>query len=106
MGKKTGAAGKKDLVLRGSLYNFKRKCGNRNCRCWRKGELHEGPALSYSVNGRMKIITLADEDVPRVKSALDRYRRRKDELEAEALAGLAALRSELERRRASGGGGK
>ena len=82
MSRKASAAGRGGLVLRGSLYNFKRRCGNDNCRCHR-GELHEGPALSYSVNGLMRIITLKDEDVPPVREALERYRLKKEALEAE-----------------------
>ena len=105
MTKRGKPAGGKGLVLRGSLYNFKRKCGHENCKCHR-GELHEGPALSYSVNGRMRIITLKDEDVPRVAEALERYRQKKEALEAEALAGLESLRAELAERRSAGGGCK
>ncbi len=96
--------GKKDIMMRGSLYTLKRKCGKRNCKCQKKGELHEGPALSWSVAGRMRIITLTEEDVPMVRAAIERYREAKDELEAEALRGIETLRSEIKQRRASGGG--
>lgn len=98
-------AGGQELLLRGTLYTFRRKCGNENCRC-RRGELHESPALSYSVGGRTRLITLKEEDVPRVRKALERYKRAREALEAEALAGAETLRAELSKRRAKGGGRK
>ncbi len=92
-------------MLRGTLYTFRRKCGNENCRC-RRGELHESPALSYSVGGRTHMITLSEDDVPRVKKALERYKRASEALEAEALAGAETLRAELSKKRAERGGRK
>jgi hypothetical protein len=101
MGKK-GKGGEKDgLMVRGTLYTFRRRCGNRNCRC-HKGELHESPALAYSVGGRMRILTLKPEDVPEVAEALSRYKEERDALEARALAGIETLRAMLAERRGGG----
>ncbi len=50
----------KPMMLRGTLYTFRRKCGNKNYRCHR-GELHESLALSYSVKGRTRLITLTPQ---------------------------------------------
>lgn len=95
-------AGKKPLMLRGTLYTFRRKCGNKNCRC-RRGQLHESPALSYSVGGRTRLITLTEDDVPRVRRALERYQEASRALEERALEDAERLRAELDARR---GGGK
>lgn len=92
----------KPLMLRGTLYTFRRKCGNPNCRCHR-GELHESPALSYSVKGRTRLITLSDADIPRVERALERYRKASRALEARAVEDAERLKVELAKRR---GGGK
>lgn len=89
-------------MLRGTLYTFRRKCGNKNCRC-RRGELHESPALSYSVGGRTHLITLTEEDVPMVERALARYRKASRALEERAMEDALRLKAELETRR---GGGK
>lgn len=101
MGKK-GKDGEKDgLMVRGTLYTFRRRCGNKDCRC-HKGEPHESPALAYSVGGRMRILTLKPEDVPGVAEALSRYKDERDALEARALAGIETLRAMLAERRGGG----
>lgn len=95
MGGKPEKAGKKELLVRGSLYTMRRKCGKENCRC-RDGEPHETEALAYSIKGHLRILTLRPEDVPRVREALKRYREAKADLETEAVSGIARLRSEIE----------
>src|SRR5664280_2058605 len=89
-------------VLPGSLITLRRKCGNAGCRC-ATGEPHETPALSYSVGGRTKMLTLRAEDVPAVAAAVARYRTAVKALEAEARAELAALLDAVAARRAGGG---
>lgn len=78
-------------VLRGSLIVLKRRCGKPNCRC-AGGEPHQTPALSYSVRGVTRMVSLRPEHVAVVKAALGRYRRELARLEHDALAGIAALR--------------
>lgn len=85
---------KKDVMVRGSLITLRRKCGKDNCHC-KDGEPHETPALSYSVGGRTGMLTLRKGDVPRARAALSRYKRAREALEAEALAGIEALRAEI-----------
>ncbi|MGH8934185.1 MAG: DUF6788 family protein [Egibacteraceae bacterium] len=88
-------------VLRGSLITLRRKCGKPRCRCV-QGAPHETPALSYSVGGRTKMLTLQAADVPVVAAAVARYRKALAELEAEARAALEELRARIEaERRAS-----
>lgn len=77
-------------LLPGSLITLRRKCGKARCRCAR-GELHETPALSYSVAGRTKMLTLSAEQVPLVAAAVARYREAVNGLEAEARGELEAL---------------
>ena len=82
------------VVVRGSLITLKRKCGKPNCGC-ADGEPHETPALSYSLDGRTKMVTLRKEDIPRVKTALRAYQRAAKQLEQEALKGIRQLRREI-----------
>jgi len=91
------------LMVRGSIYTLRGKCGKDNCRC-RRGELHETPALSYSLKGKTHLIYLRPQEVPRVREAIERYREARASLEAEALKGIETLRMETEARRAQGGG--
>jgi hypothetical protein len=87
-------------VLPGSLITLRRKCGKPSCRC-ATGSPHETPALSYSVGGRTKMLTLAAEEVPAVAAAVARYRKAVKTLEAEARAELDALVARVEARRRS-----
>jgi hypothetical protein len=79
-------------LLRGSLTTFSRRCGKPSCHC-ATGDPHESPALTYTDGGRTKTLTLAGGDVAEVRAALDRYQRAKEALEAQADAGLVALRT-------------
>ncbi len=45
MGKKSKDGEKGGLMVRGTLYTFRRRCGKKNCRR-HKGEPHESPALA------------------------------------------------------------
>jgi hypothetical protein len=85
-------------VLPGSLITLRRKCGKPNCRC-AAGTPHETPALSYSVDGRTKMLTLRAEEVPAVAAAVARYRKAVTALEAEARAELVELVARVEARR-------
>jgi hypothetical protein len=80
------------LVLRGSLTVFRRRCGKAACRC-ATGVPHESPALTFTEGGRTKTITLSAAEVDEVAAALARYEAAKDDLDAQAEAGLARLRS-------------
>lgn len=79
-------------LVRGSLITLRRRCGKPNCHC-ANGAAHETPALSYSVEGRTRTVTLRAEDLPVVAAALERYAAARQRLEDEALAGIEALRA-------------
>lgn len=81
------------MVLRGTLTTFRRRCGKAACRC-ATGERHESPALTFTEGGRTKTITLSAAEVRQVEAALARYEAARAELEAQAQAGLARLRSQ------------
>ena len=98
--RETGRSANEDLVVRGSLITLKRRCGKSTCHCARN-EPHATPALSYSVGGSTKMLTLRPEDLPKVKAALARYRRAQAELKKRALHGLTVLRARIEHEKAS-----
>ncbi len=87
-------------VLPGSLITLRRKCGKASCRC-ATGAPHETPALSYSVGGRTKMLTLSAEEVPAVARAVARYRKTVNDLEAEARGELDDLVARVQARRAT-----
>ncbi|MGH9299029.1 MAG: DUF6788 family protein [Acidimicrobiales bacterium] len=80
------------LVLHGTLTTFRRRCGKTACRC-ASGDRHESPALTYTDGGRTKTLTLSAGEVAEVRAALARYESAKEELEAAAKEGIAALRA-------------
>ena len=86
-------------VLPGSLITLRRKCGKAGCRC-AGGDLHESPALSYSVGGRSKMLTLAPEEVAEVARAVARYKKALGDLDVEARAELDELVARVTARRA------
>lgn len=88
------------LLLRGSFVVLKRKCGKKSCRCT-EGQLHETPALSYSVDGVTRIVSLPPGEVPTVKAALARYRKAVEQLERTALAGIQVLSQRLAKERSA-----
>ena len=88
------------LMLRGSLITLKRKCGKPTCHC-AKGKPHTSPALSYSLKGKTKILTLHTADIPEVRAALRRYRDALQALHQQAHRGIRQLSSRV--RHAKGG---
>lgn len=87
-------------VLPGSLITLRRRCGKPTCHC-AQGAPHESPALSYSVGGRTKMLTLSAEEVPAVAKAVARYRKTVSDLEAEARGELELLVARVEAGRRS-----
>ena len=84
------------LLLRGSLITLKRKCGKPTCHC-ATGKPHRSPALSYSLKGKTKIITLRSADVPEVKEALRRYKQALQSLHQQALQDIQQLTTRLQK---------
>ncbi len=80
------------LVLRGSLIVLRRRCGKPGCHC-AAGDPHESPALSYSVEGRTRMLTLGGVELSEVQAAIARYEAARAELERQARAGIEALRA-------------
>lgn len=93
-----------ELLLRGSIIVLKRKCGKHNCRC-ASGEPHETPALSYSLRGVTRILTLPPGEVPPAQAALGRYKEAMAKLDGQALAGIRALERRIRRERSKRKGG-
>lgn len=86
------------LMVRGSLFTLRRRCGKPSCHCATESG-HESPALAYPEGGRTKTMTLAAADVGEVRAALARYNAARAELDASADAGVAALRDRGAQRR-------
>ncbi|MHB1598501.1 MAG: DUF6788 family protein [Acidimicrobiales bacterium] len=86
------------VMLKGSLYTLRRRCGKPNCRC-ASGDAHESPALAYPRAGRTGTLSLTGVDLEEVSAALARYDLARSELDALADAGIVALSARLAARR-------
>ncbi len=82
-------------IVRGSLISLRRKCGTATCRC-ASGQPHVSPALSYSIGGATKMLTLRAQDVPEVRAARKRYQKVLQALERQALAGILAFKQRIQ----------
>jgi hypothetical protein len=101
--KETGRVVNRDLIVRGSLITLRRRCGKPTCRC-ANHQPHATPALSYSIGGSTKMLTLRPQDLALVKAALARYRKARAELDKRALRGLRAVRAHIAHEKAGGRG--
>jgi len=81
-------------LLRGSLITLRRRCGKKNCHCHRD-QPHETPAVSYSQDGKTRILTLPEELVPFARAAVQRYQRARAALEKQGNLGLRQLETLL-----------
>ena len=61
-------------VIKGSVYEIKRRCGKPGCRCAR-GELHKSMVLSASEQGRTKLRAIPRGRVTAVRQKVAAYQR-------------------------------
>lgn len=61
-------------VVRGSVYELKRKCGKPGCPCT-KGQLHRLMVVSASEKGRTKLAVIPRGFLVEVQRKVERYRR-------------------------------
>lgn len=59
-------------VYRGSLIRYSRRCGSPKCKC-AKGQLHQGWALSVSVEGKTQVVYISDELRRKVAAGVRRH---------------------------------
>ena len=86
----------RDSLVKGSVYELRRKCGKPTCACAR-GDLHGSVVLSWSEAGRTRLRSLPPGRRGDVRAAVRRYQRfrraraRLVKLHAEMLALIDAL---------------
>jgi len=62
----------------GSIAKVKRRCGNKNCKCYIKGEKHESYYLMYKVAGITKAVYIPVDLEDEVRKWNEEYRRLKE----------------------------
>ena len=63
-----------ELIMRGTVYEMKRKCGGKNCVCVTEGKLHGSMVLSWSEEGKTRLKTLPEADIANYRKLTNRYR--------------------------------
>jgi hypothetical protein len=61
-------------LIRGNVYNLRRKCGKAGCRC-QDGHLHETWVLSVPEKGRKRMRAIPKGKCTQWRSMSERYRR-------------------------------
>lgn len=64
---KAKALNKQGKIIKGCFVVLKRVCGKKNCKCYKKGELHSSLYLSQSRNGKTKMIYIPKKHEKEVK---------------------------------------
>lgn len=62
----------------GSLVKVKRTCGNKNCKCYLKGEKHESYYLHYKAKGVTKAVYIPVDMEDTVRQWNDNHRKLKE----------------------------
>jgi hypothetical protein len=61
-------------LVKGNVYELARKCGKPNCTCTR-GELHRSMVLTWSEEGKSRLLSIPSERVVEVKKKSEEYLR-------------------------------
>jgi hypothetical protein len=64
----------RSALVKGNVYELARKCGKPNCICTR-GELHRSMVLTWSEEGKSRLLSLPRERVAEVKKKSEEYLR-------------------------------
>jgi len=67
-----------EQIIRGTLMQYRRTCGNRGCRCYQRPRYRHGPYWYLAVRwagGRQKLYPVPKAMVPKVRRGLAAYRK-------------------------------
>lgn len=67
-----------EQIIRGTLIQYRRTCGNRGCHCYRGSRYRHGPYWYLAVSwgrGRQKLYAIPKQLVPEVRRGVAAYKR-------------------------------
>jgi len=64
----------RSVLVKGNVYELARKCGKPNCLCTR-GQLHRSMVLTWSEQGKSRLLSIPSERVAEVKKKSEEYLR-------------------------------
>jgi hypothetical protein len=59
-------------LVKGNVYELARKCGKPSCGC-AEGQLHRSTVLSWSHQGKTKLLTIPPEKLDRLRTGSEQY---------------------------------
>ena len=62
-------------LMRGSISNVGRRCGNPRCVCATEGRKHMGRYFSVNMGGKTKLAYVSAEQEPQIANAIAAYRK-------------------------------
>ena len=65
----------REPIMRGSVYELRRKCGKPSCRCASGNEMHACMVISWTVKGRKHLRTIPREQQAELVALAQRYQR-------------------------------
>jgi len=65
----------REPIMRGSVYELRRKCGKPSCRCAGGAELHSCMAISWTARGRKRLRSIPKEQQAELGALTQRYQR-------------------------------
>jgi len=83
-------------IYRGSLIRYSRCCGSPRCKC-AQGQLHQGWALSVSVEGKTQVVYIPNELRQEVAAGLRRHEELSKLIERISKADTKMLRTHARR---------
>ncbi len=88
-------------LYRGSLIRYSRRCGSPKCKC-AQGQLHQGWALSASVEGKTQVVYIPNELRREVAAGLRRHAELRKLIERISKADAKKLRTRARRNKKRG----
>ena len=64
----------RSALVKGNVYELARKCGKPSCAC-AEGQLHRSMVLSWSHQGKTRLMTIPSEKLDRVRANSEHYLR-------------------------------
>jgi hypothetical protein len=74
LGKTLQVAFQRSALVKGNVYELARKCGKPSCAC-AAGQLHRSLVLSWSHQGKTRLMTIPPEKLDRVRAHSEDYLR-------------------------------
>ena len=74
-----------DNIIKGSIYEMKRFCGKKNCKCMKTNIPHKSLFLSFRYNNRTNLIPIKKKQMTEIKKKIRNYKELKKTIDRLAM---------------------